>query len=373
MSEHVPQPRPDVLRTDDFDFELPKELIAQRPKRRGESRLLHLPRHQGPQHHVITDLPDLLRPGDLVVTNDTKVRRARLLGRRLDDQGTPGGRAEALLVEPLDEHRWTCMLRPGKRMKPGRRLVFADPEGGTDGARSIIALVLGRQDDLFELRFERPFSPEVIGRLPLPPYIERDADEADDDSYQTIFANELGAVAAPTAGLHFDQRIIEQLALRDIELTSITLHVGPGTFRPVTSADPSRHVVDAERFSVGEDAAAAIERTRSRGGRVLAVGTTVVRTLESMAHDVDTVADADGAGTIRAGSGRTDLLILPGHSFKAVDLLLTNFHLPRSSLLMLVSAFAGRDRVLDAYRLAVEQRYRFYSYGDAMLLEPELP
>ena len=355
MSDSEPRP----LRTEDFDFDLPKSLIAQRPRPRGQSRLLHIRQGSAPVHHTITDLPRLLEEGDLLVTNDTRVQRARLLGRRLGDDGVPGGRAEALLVESLDERRWSCMLRPGKRMKPGRRLVF-----GETHERAVTASVVERNGDLYELRFDQPFSPDTIGSLPLPPYIERDADAEDDVAYQTIFASEPGAVAAPTAGLHFDEPLLDDLRRRHIELSSITLHVGPGTFRPVVSDDPRHHVVDAERFSVSPETAAAIESTRQRGGRVVAVGTTVVRTLESRAR-------ADG--TVEAGSGRTDLLILPGHHFRIVDRLLTNFHLPRSSLLMLVSAFAGRELVLDAYRQAVELGYHFYSYGDAMLLEPARP
>jgi S-adenosylmethionine:tRNA ribosyltransferase-isomerase len=337
----------------DFDFDLPDGAIAQEPAPRGTSRLLVLDAEGEERHRRIADLPALLAPGDLLVANDTRVIPARLFGRR------PGGGAvELLLVERRGERQWDCLVRPGKRARPGMRLAFddgleatvlpAEPAGtGGDGRRRV--------------EFSAPVEPflEAIGHVPLPPYIKRPDRAADRESYQTLFAARPGAIAAPTAGLHFSPEIVARLAEAGIGLATVTLHVGIGTFKPVTAELVHEHLMEEERYEVPAAAATAIAEARGRGNRIVAVGTTVVRTLES-------VAAAHG-GEIAPGAGRTSLFITPGFPFRAVDLLLTNFHLPRSTLLLLVSAFAGRERVLAAYREAIAEGYRFYSYGDAML------
>lgn len=332
-------------RTSDFDYRLPREAIAQQPGRRGESRLL-----------VVVDetilerpfgaLPDLLDPGDLLVVNDTRVIPARLRALR-----PTGGRVEILLVERAAEAEWWCLLRPGRRLARDARLLV---DGGP------AARIEEREDGRFRLRFDEPIGPllETIGDVPLPPYIDRPAAAQDRDRYQTVYAAKPGAVAAPTAGLHFTPVILEALDRRGVGLATITLHVGPGTFRPMKTEDPGAHVMDSERFEVPADTADAVADAHSRGGKVVAVGTTVVRTLETAA----------GTGRIAAGTGRTELFIRPGHEFQVVDRLITNFHLPRSTLLMLVCAFAGRSRTLEAYRQAMASGFRFTSYGDAMLV-----
>ncbi|HPA96645.1 MAG TPA: tRNA preQ1(34) S-adenosylmethionine ribosyltransferase-isomerase QueA [Thermoanaerobaculia bacterium] len=339
----------------DFDFELPAEAIAQEPAPRGTSSLLVLPPADPVRHQRIGDLPALLAPGDLLVVNDTRVLPARLFGKR------PGGGAvELLLVERQGERSWDCLAKPGKRARPGARLTFdagltatvlptpPAPEG--DGRRRV--------------EFSAPVEPflATLGHVPLPPYIRRPDRAADRETYQTLFATEPGAIAAPTAGLHFSSALVTALTAAGIEIAPLTLHVGIGTFKPVTAELVHEHVMEAERYVIPPATAAAIAATRERGGRVVAVGTTVVRTLESVAAAND--------GEIVPASGRTRLFITPGFRFRVVDLLLTNFHLPRSTLLLLVSAFAGRERVLAAYREAIATGYRFYSYGDAMLAWP---
>lgn len=347
-----------ALRTSDFDYDLPDELIPNRP-RRGHSRLMVIPPQveQPVRHLKFRDLPQCLRAGDLLVFNDTRVLRARILGRRLDAEGQAGGRVEALFVEPCatDERLWWAMLRPGKRQRPGQRIEFAGH----------VVTVLERDGDLFQVRFDTPGLDVVDllehhGELPLPPYLGRRADANDDTDYQTVWAAEPGAVAAPTAGLHFDQALLDELKRTGIRTTSITLHVGPGTFRPVKVDRVDGHRMDAERFHIDVDARNAIAAARARGGRVIAVGTTVVRTLEGAWRKDD----------LPIGPGRTDLFVRPGHRFQVVDGLITNFHLPRSTLIMLVAALVGRGRILEAYEEAVQAGYRFYSYGDAMLIEP---
>ncbi|MEM1179797.1 MAG: tRNA preQ1(34) S-adenosylmethionine ribosyltransferase-isomerase QueA [Acidobacteriota bacterium] len=338
--------------TSDFDFDLPEDLIAQEALPRGESRLFVLDADGEARHRRIDELKSLLRPGDLLVLNDTRVLPARLFGRRAG-----GGRSELLLIERVTPTRWRALARPAKRLRPGSTLEIEPLESGLRGD------IVGRLDGgQMVVDFKEPLEPhlETVGHVPLPPYIRRHDDAADRERYQTVYARVDGAVAAPTAGLHFTDRLLDELEAAGIERTTLTLHVGLGTFKPVSVDQLSDHRMDEERYVVSPKAAAAIRRTRERGGRVVAVGTTVVRTLES-------VARADG--TVDAGAGRTRLFITPGFPYRAVDVLLTNFHLPRSTLLMLVSAFGGRDRVLDAYREAVEAGYRFYSYGDAMLLE----
>jgi S-adenosylmethionine:tRNA ribosyltransferase-isomerase len=344
-------------RTADFDYALHASAIAERPVARGSSRLLVLDAEGAQRHRTVRELPDLLAPGDLLVVNDTRVIRARLRGRRLAAKGAAGGKLELLLVEPTSAGTWRVLLRPARRLRPGAGFELTS-RAGDERLRGEVS---GRSGALFEVRFERPLEEvlERFGEVPLPPYIRRPADERDASDYQTVFAREPGAIAAPTAGLHFDDALVKALARRGIAIVVVTLHVGPGTFRPVEVEDPSGHTMDSERFAIPAETADAIARTRDRGGRVVAVGTTVVRALETAARP---------GGTVATGAGRSDLFIRPGHSFCVVDLLLTNFHLPRSTLLMLVAALGGRERVLAAYAEALASGYRFYSYGDAMLL-----
>jgi S-adenosylmethionine:tRNA ribosyltransferase-isomerase len=333
----------------DFDFVLPPELIAQHPAdERSASRLLD-GREVVAIDRRFRDLPELLQPGDLLVFNDTRVIKARLLGVKAS-----GGAVEALIERVLPDHEVLAHLRASKSPKPGSRLRFA---GAFD------AEVIGRsgpQDSLFRLRF--PADPfmllEAHGHVPLPPYITH-ADTADDEArYQTVFAAKPGAVAAPTAALHFDTGVLDALAARGITTANVTLHVGAGTFQPVRTEDLSQHRMHSEWFEVSSQTVAAIERTRAAGGRIVAVGTTTLRALESAAR----------GGALQAGERETDIFITPGFSFRVVDLLVTNFHLPKSTLMMLVSAFAGHAHVRALYEHAVRERYRFFSYGDAMLL-----
>jgi S-adenosylmethionine:tRNA ribosyltransferase-isomerase len=303
------------------------------------------------RHRRVRDLPALLRAGDLLVVNDTRVLPARLFGRR-----TPGGgRVELLLAERHGEVEWDVLLKPGRRARPGTRLDIGD---------DFEAEVVARGDDgRFRVRFSSPVEPHLdrLGHVPLPPYIHRPDEAADRERYQTVFAREPGAIAAPTAGLHFDDALLAALDEGGVERATVTLHVGLGTFKPVVAELVHEHRMDAERYVVPPATARAIARARAEGRRIVAVGTTVVRTLESVAAAHD--------GEVPAGAGTTAIFIYPGHRFRVVDALLTNFHLPCSTLLMLVSAFAGRERVLGAYREAIERGYRFYSYGDAMLVE----
>ena len=332
----------------DFDFELPPELIAQMPlPERDASRLLVLPRSGGPlQHRGVRDLPSLLRAGDLLVANDARVIPARLHGQKA---GT-GGKVELLLVEPLGGAEWLALGQASKPLREGQQIeVFG----------SLIQIVQVRGGGEFVVRL--PLEGEALwefleskGELPLPPYITHAPGPQDLARYQTVYAKERGAVAAPTAGLHFTPELIEALRVRDVPLVQITLHVGPGTFLPVRSERTEDHRMHSERYLVPAMTAEAISRTRASGGRVVAVGTTALRTLE--------------ASQGRAGPGATDLFITPGYTFRAADGLFTNFHLPRSTLLMLVAAFAGLDRVRSAYAEAIARRYRFFSYGDAMLM-----
>lgn len=336
--------------TSDFDYELPAASIAQEAAPRGESRLLALDRQVPERHARVGDLPRLLRPGDLLVLNDTRVIPARLFGR-----SAGGGRMEILLVERRTEREWDALVKPGRRARPGA--VIELDEG-------LAAEVTDkREDGRHLLRFTEPVEPHLdrLGHIPLPPYIHRPDTPEDRERYQTVFAREPGAVAAPTAGLHFTQRLLEEIEAAGVEIARVTLHVGIGTFKPVAAERIEEHRMESERYEIGAEAAAAIGRARSAGRRIVAVGTTVVRTLEGAA--------AAGDGEVRAGRDATRLFITPGFHFQVVDALLTNFHLPRSTLLMLVSAFAGREPVLAAYAEAVREGYRFYSYGDAMLAE----
>lgn len=347
----------------DFDYSLPADRIAQEPAARGEGRLLVLDAEGAGRHRKVPDLRGLLHPGDLLVVNDTRVIPARIFGRRITEGGGEGARVELLLVERIGDSpeatpEWEVLAKPGRKTRPGTRLRF---EGGPEGG--LTAEVLAKLGDgRHRVRFSEPVEPrlERLGHVPLPPYIKRPDRAEDRERYQTVFAERPGAVAAPTAGLHFTPELLDRLEARGVPVARVTLHVGVGTFKPVTAELVHEHVMDEERYEVPEATAAAVREARRRRGRVVAAGTTVVRTLETAARD---------DGTVEPGAGRTGLFIYPGFRFRAVDALLTNFHLPRSSLLMLVSAFAGRERVLAAYREAIDAGYRFYSYGDAMLAE----
>lgn len=346
---------PEGLRTGDFDYDLPPDRIAQRPApRRDESRLLVLDRaHEGCVHRLFRDLPEHISPGDVLVLNETRVFPARLRGT------VRGRRVEALLVRPDEgEGVWLAMLRPGRRLRAGDRI---------ETAGEIVVEVLAGAVDEPGLRRIRLCAPgpalealETEGEMPLPPYIRREADEDDRRRYQTVYARVPGAVAAPTAGLHFTPELLERIAASGARIVRGVLHVGPGTFRPVQEEDPRRHRMDGERYEWTPEAAGAVNEAIAAGRRVIAVGTTMARLLE-------TVAAPEGR-RVTSGSGWTDLFILPPHPFRIVDALVTNFHLPRSTLLMLVAAFAGRERILAAYAEAVREEYRFYSYGDAMLI-----
>ena len=339
------------MQLDAFDFDLPGELIAQHPPaQRGESRLLALNSADGAlADRRFSDLPQLLRPDDVLVFNDTRVLKARLFGRK-----SSGGRVELLVERVLDHRRVVAQVRASHAPPPGSVLTL------TGGAE---VRVLAREGGFYRLEFlggaEVLDTLDQHGEMPLPPYIERPAQGEDEERYQTVYARVPGAVAAPTAGLHFDQAMLDRLREQGIALAFVTLHVGAGTFQPVRSARIEEHVMHSERYAVPAETVAAVERARASGGRVVAVGTTSLRALESAAR----------GGKLVAGSGETRLFVTPGYQFQVVERLLTNFHLPRSTLLMLVAAFAGLDRVLGAYRHAVERRYRFFSYGDAMLID----
>ena len=353
------------MKVSDFDFDLPLQQIAQEPPPRGASRLLVLDRASGATTDTGFDrLADFLRAGDLLVLNDTRVFPARLIGRRVPS----GGAVECLLMgtgaavpdDPGAED-WDALVHPGQKLKPGSRVVF-DGEGVTLQGQILERRFHGRRRvRLRETSGRRVVNAlETIGHVPLPPYIQRPDRPEDRDRYQTVYARERGSIAAPTAGLHFTPGLLAELADKGIERAHITLHVGYGTFKPVRAETVEEHTVDPERFEVMPDAAAAISRARSGRRRVIAVGTTTVRVLESL--------ELSDSGEIMSASGETNAFIYPGHRFRLVDGLITNFHLPRSSLLMLVCAFGGRETVLRAYNEAVARGYRFYSYGDAMLV-----
>lgn len=337
------------MRTSDFDFELPEASIARRPaSARDASRLLVLPKGGELEHRGFAEIEALLRPGDVLVVNDSRVLPARLRAHKAGS----GGKVEVLLVESeADDSSWIAMLGASKRVKAGGRLLLSTGEA--------IEVLEERGEGFYLLKLPRP-GPELahaLGELPLPPYLDRAADAQDGERYQTVYAGEGRSVAAPTAGLHFTEALLERLAAIGVERHAVRLDVGPGTFMPVRSDELSEHRMHRERFEVSETTAAALERARAEGRRVVAVGTTSMRVLESF------------EGPVTPGAGSTDIFIKPGHVFRHVDAMLTNFHLPKSTLLMLVAAFAGTERILAAYREAVASGYRFYSYGDAMFLE----
>lgn len=349
------------MRRDLLDYELPTELIADRPPlERDGARLLVL-EGEGLRHAAVRELDAFVDPGTLIVVNDTRVIPARLLGHR----EPTGGKVEILLVRPLGAHgngqRWSALGRASKALREGTTIAF---DGGVLAARILREPGPGGVIEVHvhptgDLPFEAAL--EASGHMPLPPYVRRPDDAADRERYQTVFARVPGAVAAPTAGLHLSSALLDRLKARGASLASVTLHVGLGTFQPVTAEDLDDHPMHEEVFSIPAETAAAIAAARDRGSPVLAVGTTVVRALES-------AADPDRPGLVRVMDGETRLLIQPGYRFRVVDRLLTNFHLPQSTLLALVAAFSGRERMLAAYRAAVAERYRFFSYGDAMLI-----
>ncbi len=338
----------------DFDYDLPESLIAQAPlPDRRASRLMHLDGVTGAVHdHRFEELAQFFRKGDLLVFNDTQVIKARLFGVK-----ETGGKIEIMIDRVIDTRTALAMLRASRAPRAGQRIRI---DRNTD------LVVLERQNDLFLLAFPEEVLATLdrFGQVPLPPYIRREAEAADESRYQTVYARQPGAVAAPTAGLHFDDAMLGSLTQIGAETAYVTLHVGAGTFQPVRDSDIGRHVMHGEWYSVPETTARAIRQTREQGGRICAVGTTSLRALESAARS---------DGEVLSGSGETRLFIRPGYEFRVVERLLTNFHLPRSTLLMLVAAFAGLENILRAYRHAVEKQYRFFSYGDAMLLERAVP
>jgi S-adenosylmethionine:tRNA ribosyltransferase-isomerase len=346
------------MKTSELEYDLPQELIAQEPaRRRSDSRLLVLERASGAIYdRRFSQIADFLRAGDCLVLNDTKVLQARVYGRRKTGAGIKG-----LFLRQVEVGLWEMMIKCARRLKPGETF-FLEGRGHSYKA----TLMEKRQSGTCVVRVEGPEDFEAvldrIGFPPLPPYIRRDADaekaEADRRRYQTVYARRPGAVAAPTAGLHFTNELLEELAGAGVKCAKVTLHVGAGTFKPVSAEDMRDHEMHSEWYTIDESNAAVINETKLAAGRVIAVGTTSVRTLETMAVD----------NMVRAGSGETKLFILPGYEFKVVDAMVTNFHLPRSTLLALVAAFAGLEKTLAAYRYAVEEKYRFYSYGDAMLI-----
>lgn len=339
------------MRVADFHFDLPEALIARHPlPERRASRLLALDGPTGTlAHRQFADLLDYLRPGDLMVFNNTRVIPARLFGQK-----ESGGKLEVLVERVLDQHRVLAHIRASKAPKPGTRILV---EGGGS------AEMLQRHDALFELAFAEPVLPllERVGHMPLPPYIDRPDDAADRERYQTVYAQRAGAVAAPTAGLHFDEALLATLKDKGVAFGHVTLHVGAGTFQPVRVDDLKEHVMHREWLNVGAELVQQVRRTRAAGGRVIGVGTTVVRALESAMRE----------GELLPYAGETQIFITPGYRIRSVDAMVTNFHLPESTLLMMISAFAGQARVFEAYQAAIAEKYRFFSYGDAMLLFPQ--
>ena len=339
------------MKKSDFYFDLPTELIAQTPiPERDHSRLLCLDRQTGAlEHRHFYELPSLLRPGDCLVINDSRVLPARLLGRR-----SSGGAAELVLLRDLGDDCWECLCRPGKRLREGVEVLFGNGE-----LTAIVEKVLPGGNRKIRFHYEGIFLEVLdrLGKMPLPPYIKEELQ--DRERYQTVYSRELGSAAAPTAGLHFTPELMDQIRANGVEICPITLHVGLGTFRPVKEDEIENHEMHSEFCIISEETAECVNRCRQNGGRIIAVGTTSCRTLESF---------ADENGMLQPCSGWTDIFIYPGYRFRCIDALITNFHLPESTLIMLVSALAGREPVLNAYRVAIENRYRFFSFGDAMFI-----
>lgn len=339
------------MKKSDFDFYLPEELIAQTPlERRDGSRLLALDKYTGEiEHRHFYDLPEFLKAGDCLVMNNSRVLPARLIGTR-----KTGGMVELVLLRDLGEGRWECLSRPGRKTKPGTELSFGDGE-----LNAVVEAVVEGGNRIVRFDYEGIFLEvlERLGKMPLPPYIKEELNEP--ERYQTVYSRELGSAAAPTAGLHFTEELLEKLKAKGVKLCYVTLHVGLGTFRPVKEDEIEDHEMHSEFCIIPEETAQAINETKRAGGRIVAVGTTSCRTLESFAKE---------DGTLEACSSWTDIFIYPGYKFKCIDALITNFHLPESTLIMLVSALAGRENILNAYKTAVEERYRFFSFGDAMFI-----
>ena len=340
------------MKRTDFSFDLPEELIAQTPlQRRDASRLLHLDKNTGALEHAhFYDLPRFLRKGDCLVLNDSRVLPARLIGTR-----SSGGGVELVLLRDLGDGKWECLSRPGRKTKPGTELSFGDGE-----LTATVLEVAEGGNRIVQFHYEGIFLEvlERLGKMPLPPYIREELQ--DSERYQTVYSRELGSAAAPTAGLHFTKELLAQIEDMGVNIAYVTLHVGLGTFRPVKEEEIEDHPMHAEFCIVPERTAELVTKTRREGGRIVSVGTTSCRTLESFAKE---------DGTLEPCSGWTNIFIYPGYRFKCVDALVTNFHLPESTLIMLVSALAGREHVLNAYRVAVEERYRFFSFGDAMFID----
>ena len=340
------------MRKSDFYFDLPEELIAQTPlERRDSSRLLHLDKVTGElAHRHFYDLLDYLREGDCMIFNDSRVLPARLIGAR-----PTGGSVELVLLRDLGEGRWECLSRPGRKTKPGTELLFGNGE-----LKATVEQVAEGGNRIVRFDYEGIFLEvlERLGKMPLPPYIKEELQ--DSERYQTVYSREIGSAAAPTAGLHFTKELMDKIAAKGVKLCYVTLHVGLGTFRPVKAEEIEDHEMHSEFCVIPEETARIVSETKKQGGRVIAVGTTSCRTLESFARE---------DGSLPAASGWTNIFIYPGYTFKCVDALVTNFHLPESTLIMLVSALAGREHVLHAYEEAVKERYRFFSFGDAMFIE----
>ena len=339
------------MRKSDFYFDLPEELIAQTPlERRDSSRLLHLDKVTGAlEHRHFYELLDYLREGDCMVFNDSRVLPARLIGAR-----PTGGSVELVLLRDLGEGRWECLSRPGRKTRPGTEILFGDGE-----LKATVESVAEGGNRIVRFDYEGIFLEvlERLGKMPLPPYIKEELQ--DSERYQTVYSREIGSAAAPTAGLHFTKELMEKIAAKGVKLCYVTLHVGLGTFRPVKAEEIEDHEMHSEFCIIPEETARIVSETKKKGGRVIAVGTTSCRTLESFARE---------DGSLPAASGWTNIFIYPGYTFKAMDGLITNFHLPESTLVMLVSAFAGREHVLNAYEEAVKEKYRFFSFGDAMCI-----
>lgn len=351
------------MRTDLFDYELPDELIAQYPSdRRGESRMMVLDRVSGDTSiHPFSDIVNYLKPGDLMVCNNTRVMNARLYGHK--GGSVEGAKIEVLLTSENESGTWKCLLKPGRRVKPGIRVKLLTRDGELLEENPSFNVINKEEDGSFEIKFNPNDAASIMnccGHVPLPPYIKRGDETGDFERYQTIFAKRPGAVAAPTAGLHFNPEVMRQVEEKGIKTAAVTLHVGPGTFKPVDVNNVLEHKMHSECFELSEETADLINSTRKSGGRIIAIGTTTVRVLESCASP---------DGTVAARSGWTDIFLYPPYKPRAVDILLTNFHLPKSTLLMLVSTFADRENVMNAYKKAADAKMRFYSYGDCMLLK----